>query len=84
MTMTVQEILNLVAEIESEDPIDWAMLTIDEDQATELIVNQVVDSYNSHWQHFSARDRDCILLATMAKLTVENFVLNLKLHQRET
>jgi hypothetical protein len=70
-----------VAEIESEDPIDWAMLSIDENQATELIVNQVVDSYNTHWSQFDPELRDRIFVATVAKLTLENFVLNIKLHQ---
>lgn len=81
MLIQVKEIIDLVAEIESEDPIDWAMLSIDEHSATELIVNSLVDSYNSHWSRFSSEDRDRILLASLAKLSIENFCLNLKLRQ---
>lgn len=81
MSITVEEIVELVNDIDSEDPIDWAMLSIDETAATELIVNSLVDSYNSHWSQFDPKDRDRILLASMAKLTIENFCLNLKLRQ---
>lgn len=81
MEITVHEIVELVKAIESEDPIDWAMLAIDESAATELIVNSIVDSYNSHWGRFDQKDRDRILLASLAKLTIENFCLNLRLRQ---
>ena len=81
MALTVQEIVELVNEIDSQDPIDWAMLAIDESIATELIVNNVVESYNSHWCQFDHCDQIKILLATMAKLTLENFALNLRLNQ---
>lgn len=81
MTITVEEIRELVNEIDSQDPIDWAMLAIDEYAATELIVNQLVDSYNTTWRKFDQDQRDRIMLASMAKLVIENFVLNVKLHQ---
>lgn len=82
MTVTVEEIRELVDEIDGQDPIDWAMLAIDESAATELIVNQLVDSYNMTWSKFDQDTRDRIMLASMAKLVIENFALNVRLHQR--
>jgi hypothetical protein len=81
MPMTVQEILSLVNEIDSEDPIDWGMLNINEDDAVELVVNNLVDQYNTQWMGLDQQTKDRIMLATMAKLVVENFTLNVKLLQ---
>jgi hypothetical protein len=81
MNLKVEDIVGLVEEIDSQDPIDWAMLSIDEHAATELIVNSVVDNWNNQWRHFPEPDRVQILIATIAKLTLENFSLNVKLHQ---
>ncbi len=39
--VTVTDILDLVNEIESEDPIDWGMLSVDENTATEMIATSL-------------------------------------------
>jgi len=75
------QILAIVREIEVEDPIDWAMLSIDEENATDLLVSSLVEKYNTEWIKFPPEDQTKILLASMAKLIVENFVLNVKLRQ---
>lgn len=76
--ISVKEILDLVNEIESTDPIDWAMLNINEQDAAELIVNTVIDNYQTVWQNLGKQDCDKIMLATIAKLTLENFCLHLQ------
>lgn len=81
MKVTVEEILDLLTEVEAEDPIDWAMLNIDENQATELIVNSLVDQYNREWSKLTPDVQSRAMLATIAKLVVENFSLNLRLRQ---
>jgi len=81
MKLEVEEILALMQEVESEDPIDWAMLNIDEYQAAELIVNSLVDQYNRDWSQLSHDSQIRAMMATIAKLVVENFTLNLKLRQ---
>jgi hypothetical protein len=77
----VEEVLSLLEEVEAEDPIDWAMLNIDETAATELIVNSLVDQYNTEWSKLKPEVQHIAMLATIAKLVVENFSLNLKLRQ---
>jgi hypothetical protein len=79
--VTVNEILDLVKEIDSEDPIDWGMLAVDENMATEMIATGLLDQYNTTWADMEADERTVIMLATITKLVVENFTLNLKLRQ---
>ena len=81
-TIQVKDIVELVNEIEGEDPIDWGMLNIDETQATELVANNLVEQYNTTWAEMPDDERNVIMLATITKLVVENFTLNLKLLQR--
>lgn len=81
MKITVEEILDLLEEVEAEDPIDWAMLNIDERQAAELIANSLVDQYNREWSQLETDVQIRAMLATIAKLVVENFSLNVKLRQ---
>lgn len=79
--ISVEEIIDLVNHIESQDPIDWGMLAIDENLATEMLVNQLVDRYNTEWITLDDDDKIKIFLASMSKLVIENFVLNVKLRQ---
>ena len=79
--VTVNDILDLVKEIDSEDPIDWGMLNVDENMATEIIATGLLEQYNTTWADMDPNDRTVIMLATITKLIVENFTLNLKLRQ---
>lgn len=80
--LQVKDILELVSEIDSEDPIDWGMLNIDETQASELVANNLLEQYNTTWAVMPEDERNIVMLATITKLVVENFTLNLKLMQR--
>ena len=79
--ITIEEIEEIVKEIESEDPIDWGMLAIDEYNAMNMIINQMVEQYNTQWNLLPYEDQIKILLASMSKLIIENFVLNVKLRK---
>jgi hypothetical protein len=72
-----EQLIALAEEIEMSDPIDWGMLSISEHEAYELIAGSVLENYLG----MDPAHRDMMLLATVVKLTVENFVLNLKLLQ---
>lgn len=76
--ITLKELTDLVREVESEDPIDWGMLNIDEETATKLIALDVFDMYHS-WKELG--ETETIMLVTITKLILENFVLNLKLQE---
>lgn len=71
----VEQLVLIAEEIETADPIDWGMLEIGEHDAYTLMATGVLENY----LNTDSDDRDMVMLATVVKLTVENFVLNLKL-----
>lgn len=72
----IDRIIEIVEEIESEDPIDWGLLNISEANAYKLITLNVV----SHFDKYN-KPEDDVMIATITKLIVDNFVLNLKLQK---
>ena len=76
MKYTQEEIIELAKDVESEDAIDWANLPVDRDRIYQMIGSQAYEIYVSQSQD---QDREAILLATVIKLVVENFVLNLQI-----
>jgi hypothetical protein len=83
MEIDLETVITLMQEVEREDPIDWADLRIDESAATRVIVSSMIDQYRNSWQSLPESDRALAILATMSKLVLENFVLNVRLRQRE-
>ena len=76
MKYTQEEIIELAKDVESEDAIDWANLPVERDRIYQLIGSQAYEIYVTQSQD---QDREAILLATVIKLVVENFVLNLQI-----
>lgn len=74
--ISIDELVQLVGEIETQDPIDWGMLNISEDEAVRLIAIDVLEMFNTNQE---SHDRQLIMLSTITKLVLENFVLNLQL-----
>jgi hypothetical protein len=74
----IDEIVSLAREVEIGDPIDWGLLNIDEESAYKLMTMSVVEKFSE----FSPNERS-IMIATIVKLVVENFTLNLKLTGKE-
>lgn len=81
MTMDLNTVEALIRDIELADPIDWGMLSINEEDATRLIALSVVQHYEEHIRPMSESDREYVFVSAIAKLTLENFVLNIKLAQ---
>jgi hypothetical protein len=75
----VDYIVSIAQEIESEDPIDWGMLAIDETAAYKLMSANVIDMFDKYDKSIL----NDMLVATVVKLVVENFTLQLKLQQRK-
>lgn len=70
----IDRIVKLAQEVETQDPIDWGMLEITEADAYRLIAMNTVNQFDK----YNVQERE-IMIATITKLVVENFVLNLKL-----
>lgn len=74
----IETIVQLAKEVESTDPIDWGMLSIDEDNAYRLVATSTVENLMPKYNDPHFRE---VVVATIVKLVVENFVLNLKVLQ---
>lgn len=79
--LDLQAVVELIQQTESEDPIDWGMLNIDEENATRLIATSMVEHYESEIRNLDETARDYVIVSAMGKLALENFVLNMKLLQ---
>ena len=75
MKYTQEQIIELAKEVEFADSIDWDNLPLDKDRIYQLVGSQVYELYS---QHHQTEDSEAILLATVTKLSVENFVLNIR------
>jgi hypothetical protein len=74
----------LAREVEQGDPIAWGGVELDRETAYELIASQIAEMFRGYETSGIARDRQLVIaLATVVKLTVENFVLHQRL-MRET
>lgn len=73
MLFNPAELSELAQEYELSDPIDWGMLHIREEEAYDMIAEQVATILNG------SEDPARVAAIAMTKLLVENFVLNLQL-----
>jgi len=76
-TEAVSQLASLAQEVEITDPIDWKSLNITEQDAYELMANSVLDQFSTIEDKF----KEPIMMSTIVKLLVENFVLNIKLNK---
>lgn len=74
----VSLISKLAQEVEVEDSIDWGDLSIKETTAFDIMASEIFEKFKETENQENDR---IILLATITKLVVENFVLNLKLNK---
>jgi hypothetical protein len=72
---TVNQLADLAKEADLKDPVDWALLTVDEDTAYKLMASSVLEQFSN----IDEKQQQIIAMATITKLLVENFVLNLRL-----
>jgi hypothetical protein len=73
--VTIQQLADLAIEGESANPIEWGELAVEEEQAYLMMASQVLEQMEG----CPEEQRAVVAMATMTKLLVENFVLNLRL-----
>lgn len=73
--ITTTMLVDLAMQAEITDPIEWSQLSIEERQAYTLMATSVIEQING----IPEEQRLMVAMATMTKLLVENFVLNIKL-----
>ena len=79
MKANLKQLIELAKESNISDPIDWEKVNLNEDTVYEMIGLSVMDM-----MHKIEKDPNVnvMLAASILKLTVENFVLNLKLKNK--
>lgn len=79
LTLDHRMLAALAREVEDGDPIAWGDVQLDRDTVYEMIASQIAEIFAGYESQGIGRDRQLLVaLATVVKLTVENFVL----HQR--
>lgn len=73
--ITIKQLASLAMEAEIADPIEWGELAISEQNAYEMMAANVISQIES----VAEDQRPIVAMATITKLLVENFVLNVKL-----
>lgn len=81
MPIQPEQLAALMAEVEQEDPIDFADLPFPEDELRALVAQHLCDMAAA-MENFSTEDRLMTLLAVSAKLVLENMVLHIQLLRR--
>lgn len=78
MKPTPEQIVELAKAVEIEDAVDWSEIHVDKDAIYNVAALSVCEKYNN-WA--DSPEKDAIMIATIVKLVVENFGLNLILNQ---
>lgn len=73
--LSVDQLVLLAMEVNKEDPIDFGMLSINEEESFRLIALSLLEVK----EFFEPEEGTLVLLACLTKSIVENLVLNLKL-----
>lgn len=81
----IREIIELAREVEISDPIDWDTLKIQEEETYYLVTTSVIEQLGIHKikDNLYIEADTNIMIASIVKLVVENFTLNLRLNQKE-
>ena len=77
--MTPETLLDLLLQIEHENPIDYTGLPMDADDLRQLACLNVVDILHKLTGDFNAQETYLLMAATTTRLVLENMVLQARL-----
>ncbi|HSH98158.1 MAG: hypothetical protein ACAH07_03330 [Methylophilaceae bacterium] len=77
--MKPELLLELLKELEQEDPIDFSGLPFDENDLRQLACLNVVEIINQLTDAATDEDKELLMAVTVAKLVLENMVLQARL-----
>jgi hypothetical protein len=75
--ITINDLAVLAKEAAVTDPIDWGKLNLTEDYAYQMMASSVIEQF----ENLPENQKFVVSMATITKLLVENFVLNVKLQE---
>ena len=76
MKANLKQLIELAKESDISDPIDWKKINLNEDTVYEMIGMSVIEMM---YKIDKNEHKDVMLAASLLKLSVENFILNLRL-----
>ncbi len=79
--ITLEQLVEIAAEVEAGDPTDWGKLAVGQEQAFRMIGTSILDMFD---KEAYTDDDKLIMLATITKLTVENMLLNIKTMNKDS
>jgi len=75
MKEEIDTIVDLAMEVAKTDPIDWGMLTMNEEDSYRLIAMSILENEEFNNPEYGSM----VMKATIVKLVVENMVLHIQL-----
>ncbi|AUT72323.1 MULTISPECIES: hypothetical protein [Paraburkholderia] len=79
MEVSTETLVDMLGEVEAEDPIDYADLPFGEQELKRLIVSSLVERHHNVETGMSVSDIHALYLLSTAKLVLENTVLHARL-----
>ncbi len=76
----IDTIVDLAFAVEEGDPIDWSMFKDGKEQSVKMIAASIIEQFDK--EPWTDQDR-IIVMATITKLVVENFILHSRLLKQE-
>jgi hypothetical protein len=84
LTLDHRTLAALAREVEDGDPIAWGDTALDRDTVYDLIASQIGEIFRGYETAGLPTERQLVIaLATVVKLTVENFVLHQRLMRED-
>lgn len=78
INISVNDLAVLAKEASVTDPIDWGKLNMTEDYAYQMMASSVIEQFSN----LPENEKFIVSMATITKLLVENFVLNVKMQNK--
>ena len=76
----IDTIVDLAFAVESGDPIDWGLFKQGQEQSMKMIAASIIEQFDKEdYTH----DDKLIIMSTITKLVVENFILHARLKKQE-
>ncbi|RAR59279.1 hypothetical protein C7401_111129 [Paraburkholderia unamae] len=79
MEVNTEALVDMLREVEAEDPIDYADLPFGEQELRRLVMQSLVERHHAVEAAMSGSDLQAMYLLSTAKLVLENTVLHARL-----
>jgi hypothetical protein len=76
----IDTIVDLAFAVEEGDPIDWGLFKEGREQSMKMIAASIIEQFDK--EVYTDDDR-LIIISTITKLVVENFILHARLRKQE-